>query len=130
MKIVTNLAFEKIKQIGVGQGLNSTVWLVKDQQLNCELAVKEIDKTTFWNPNCFAEAQTVYAAAHPNVVGVQYGCEQGNSAYIAMPFYPQGSLSDLLAAGPLKLSATFSLAQDVLLGLQHIHAVGFSTSRH
>jgi eukaryotic-like serine/threonine-protein kinase len=125
MIIVSNLTFEKIRQIGVGQGLNSTVWLANDRQFDCELAVKEIDKTTFWNPNCFAEAQAVYAVSHPNVVGVQYGSEQGNYAYIAMPYYSNGSLSDLLANGPLPLSNVLTLAQEVLLGLGHIHSKGF-----
>lgn len=125
MIIVSNLTFEKIRQIGAGQGMNSTVWLVHDHQFNCDLAVKEIDKTTFWNPNCFAEAQTVYAVAHPNVVRVQYGCELGNSAYVAMPYYPNGSLTDHLSARPLKLSEALVIAQEVLLGLSHIHSNQF-----
>jgi serine/threonine protein kinase len=125
MIIVSNLTFEKIKQIGTGQGMNSTVWLVYDHQFKCDLAIKEIDKSAFWNPNCFAEAQTVYAVDHPNVVRVQYACELGNSAYIAMPYYANGSLTDRLRVNPLRLSKALVLAQDVLLGLTHIHSNRF-----
>ena len=122
MQIVTKVKFNKIKEIGVGQGLNSRVWLARDPQLDGELAVKEIDKATFWNPNCFAEAQALYASDHPNIVRVQWAGEEGNYAYIAMPFYKNGSLLDKLASGPMKLSSVLEMAQDVLLGLAHIHS--------
>ena len=91
MEIVSSVRFRKIREIGSGQGLNSTVWLAWDHQLACELAVKEIDKGTFWNPNYFAEAQAVQSIDHPNVVSVKYGSEEGNSAFIAMPYYQNGS---------------------------------------
>jgi serine/threonine protein kinase len=125
MQIVTNVTFDKIRQIGVGQGLNSKVWLSNDPQLKCELAVKEIDKRTFWNTNCFAEAQALYATDHPNIVRVQWASEQGNFAYIAMPFYPAGSLAETLSNGPLRLSKLLTMAQEVLLGLGHIHSKRF-----
>lgn len=122
MEIVTNVKFNKLKQIGVGQGLNSTVWLAADPQLNCQLAVKEIDKRPFWNTTCFAEAQALHSTDHPNVVRVQWAGEQGHSAFIAMPFYEGGSLTDRLSNGPLQLSALLAMVQDVLLGLGHIHS--------
>jgi len=125
MQLITNVTFDKIRQIGIGQGLNSTVWLSRDPQLNCELAVKEIDKLAFWNPDCFAEAQALYASDHPNVVRVQWASEGGNFAYIAMPFYPNGSLADRLLKGPMCLSEVLRMAQEVLLGLGHIHSRRF-----
>jgi len=125
MQIVAKVAFEKIRQIGTGQGLNSTVWLARDPQLDCELAVKEIDKLTFWNPDCFAEAQAVYASDHPNVVRVQWAGEEGQYAYIAMPYYPNGSLADVLSNGAMQLSSLLVMAQEVLLGLGHIHSKQF-----
>jgi len=126
MQIVTNVKFEKLKQIGVGQGLNSQVWLANDPQLNCQLAVKEIDKATFWNPNCFAEAQAVFATEHAHVVRVQWAGEEGSKAYIAMPYYKNGSLlTQLQLTGPMQLSSLLQMASDVLLGLAHIHNKGY-----
>jgi serine/threonine protein kinase len=125
MQIIAELKFKKIRQIGVGQGLNSKVYLAHDPQLNTDLAVKEIDKTTFWNPKWFEEAQTVYSVAHPNVVSVQYGCELGNQAFVAMPFYASGSLADRLQAGPVSLFEISRLGQGILQGLAHIHSSGY-----
>jgi serine/threonine protein kinase len=125
MQVVAELKFEKIRQIGIGQGLNSVVYLAHDPQLNAEFAVKQIDKAAFWNPDCFAEAKTVQSVAHPNVVSVQYGCEKDNLAFIAMPFYKDGSLADRLVSAPMALSEFMRLAQGVLQGLAHIHARGY-----
>ena len=121
MQVVAEISFHKIRQIGVGQGLNSKVYLAHDPQLNCQVAIKEIDKPTFWNPDYFAEAQAVYASTHPNVVPVHYGCEKGPSAFVAMPFYGSGSLADLLSHQPLDLSTALRIGNGILSGLAHIH---------
>jgi len=125
MQVIAELKFDKIREIGIGQGLNSTVYLAHDPQLNTNFAVKQIDKTTFWNPDCFSEAKAVHAVAHPNVVSVQYGCENGNFAFIAMPFYKNGSLADRLVSRPLSLSEFSRSGQDILQGLAHIHMRGY-----
>lgn len=114
MQVIAELRFNKIREIGTGQGLNSVVYLAHDPQLNTRFAVKQIDKTTFWNPDCFAEANAVHSVTHPNVVSVQYGCEKDNHAFIAMPFYEKGSLADRLVPGPLSLSDFVRFGQDVL----------------
>ena len=49
MKVVAELCYERIKQIGIGEGMNSEVYLCRDPQVGGEVAIKEIPKASFGN---------------------------------------------------------------------------------
>ena len=126
MQVLASISYTKIKPIGVGQGMNSEVYFVEDEQLGGQLAAKEIDKTRFANPTAyFTEAQTMFATAHDNVVAVQYACQTATTISLVMPYYIRGSLADRIKLCPLQLSEVQRVAQGVLAGLAHIHLTGY-----
>jgi serine/threonine protein kinase len=126
MQVFASVSYTKLKQIGIGQGMNSEVYLADDPQLGGKIAAKEIDKTRFANPNrYFDEAQTMFAVAHDNVVAVQYACQTPTLISLVMPYYRKGSLADRIENCPLQLSEVQRVAQGVLAGLAHIHLAGY-----
>ena len=127
MKVAAKLEYEKLRQIGVGQGMNSTVFLANDPQLGGEIVVKEVPITKFRNTVAayFEEAHAMFAANHANVVPVLYAGTTATDICIAMPHYSKGSLADLLTTGPLTVADVVRLGQDVLAGLAHIHIAGY-----
>ena len=44
MEVLGHVVYEKVRQIGVGQGMNSEVWEAIDKHLGGECAIKEIPK--------------------------------------------------------------------------------------
>jgi serine/threonine protein kinase len=126
MRVDGTISYTRIKQIGVGQGMNSTVYLANDPQLGGEIAAKEMEKSRFANPSAyFQESQAIFAVAHDNVIIVQYACQTPDIISLVMPYYRNGSLADRIADRPLQLSETLRVAQAVLAGLAHIHLRGY-----
>jgi serine/threonine protein kinase len=126
MQVLASISYTKVSRIGVGQGMNSEVYLADDSQLGGQVAAKEIDKARFANPTAyFNEAQTMFAVAHENVVAVQYACQTATMISLVMPYYVRGSLTDRIRNCPLRLSEVQRVAQGVLAGLAHIHLAGY-----
>lgn len=107
--------------------MNSKVYLADDPQLGGRIAVKEIEKVNFGNniTAFFTEAQTMFSAAHDNVVRVQYACDTQTHVCIAMPYYAAGSLQSRIDAQPLTMSELVRIGDDVLNGLAQIHMKQF-----
>src|SRR6266571_304252 len=94
---VATLSFNLLRPIGGGQGLNSAVFLAQDLQFETQLAIKRVPKANLPHPDrYFAEARRLYDARHKNVVDVKYACEDADHIYVAMPFYREGTLQDLI----------------------------------
>jgi serine/threonine protein kinase len=126
MRVDGTISYIRIRQIGVGQGMNSTVYLVDDPQLGGQVAAKEIETSRFANPTAyFDETQTMFAVAHDNVIEVRYACQTPDIISLVMPFYPNGSLADRIQDRPLQLSELLRVTQGVLAGLAHIHLRGY-----
>lgn len=128
MKVITTtLQYEQIRLIGSGNF--GSVYLVNDPQLGGTVAVKEIPKAKFKNVSeFFAEAQAMFAAEHPNVVQIKYACAAGGKnghVCLAMPYYKNGSLHDLIEKAPLSLVSVIRFGQDISTGLTQIHQAGF-----
>ncbi len=122
MDIRAELTYTKKRQIGVGQGMNSEVFLAFDVQLAGEIAVKEIPKALGVSvQDYFREAQRMFAAEHPNVVRVNYACETASTVGLAMRYYRNGSLQDRIAISPLPLMEVIEIGQGILNGLGCIH---------
>jgi serine/threonine protein kinase len=128
MQVVCLVGYERIRQIGVGQGMNSEVWLARDTQHDGIVAVKEIPKKKLRDAgvkNVFQEAQIMFAARHPqNVVPILYAGEIPNtdSIGLAMPYYQNGSLQDRLLTGPVTLLEAVRVGLAMLTGLSSLHA--------
>jgi serine/threonine protein kinase len=130
MKIQTLVSYERIRQIGAGQGMNSTVYLAKDEQFGGEVAVKEIPKQNLRDAGItefFHEAQKMFAAQHPrHIVPIHYAGDipQHDAIGIAMPFYKHGSLQDRIAVQPVPLLEAVRIGLAILSGLGTLHTRG------
>lgn len=123
MQVLATIQYKKIHQIGVGQGMNSEVFLVDDPQLGGILAVKEIKKANFGNSiqNYYQEAQAMFASSHANIVPIKYACETLTHICLAMPYFQQGSLAGRIDTAPLPPKEVIRIGQGVLSGVRQIH---------
>lgn len=118
------LNFETIREIGQ-EGRNSKVYLAHDKQLDGEIVVKKIEKSRLPNANEFyRESKILYASSHPYVVRVNYGCSDTNHIYIAMPYYKNGSLKQLINTRFLTIREVIRYSIQFLSGLHNIHSKG------
>jgi len=127
MQILATIEYDRGNQIGVGQGMNSKVFLARDPQLGGEIAVKEIEKATFVNgvTSYFEEAQAMFATTHPNIVPIQYACETPTHIVLAMPYFANGSLALRILSAPLTIREFIRVSQGVLNGVTQIHKASF-----
>lgn len=118
------LNFETIQEIGQ-EGRNSQVFLAHDKQLDGEIVVKKIEKSRLLNASeYYREAKILYASTHPYVVRVNYGCADANHIYIAMPYYRNGSLKQLIDKQYLSIREVIRYSIQFLSGLNNIHSKG------
>lgn len=116
------LAFDIIREIG-HDGQNSRTFVAHDHQLNAEIVTKQIRKDRLNSPDeFFSESQALYASAHSNVVQVHYACFDNDHVYVAMPYYENGSLKDLLSRQNLTVRQIITIGSQVLAGLHNIHS--------
>jgi serine/threonine protein kinase len=85
----------------IGQSDYSTVYRVKDKNMNVEYALKVLNPVLMTDPNFFErfrkEALNMSRLEHPNIVPVYEIDQIGEHIYIAMKYMPGGSLSDVIA---------------------------------
>lgn len=118
------LNFETIREIGQ-EGKNSQVFLAHDKQLDGQIVVKKIAKAKLANAaEYYREAKILYASSHPYVVRVNYGCADADYIYIAMPFYSNGSLKQLIDRRYLSVREVMRYSIQFLSGLNNIHSKG------
>ncbi|WP_010660242.1 serine/threonine-protein kinase [Brucella anthropi] len=118
------LAFDIIREIGQ-DGRNSRTYVTRDHQLDAEIVTKQIQKKTL---NCtdefFAESKALYSSAHPNVVQIHYACFDDEHVYVAMPYYQNGSIKDLITGRHMTVREIITLGSQILAGLHNIHSKG------
>jgi serine/threonine protein kinase len=122
-QVYATTRYERLEQIGVGEGMNSTVFRAFDPYLKREIAVKEIPMVKLGNDfdaYCH-EARTMFAVADPNIVQIEYVCEIPGDICLALPYFPKGSLTSLIANGPLGLKQFVKTAHGILAGVARIH---------
>jgi len=115
------LAFDIIREIGQ-DGRNSQTFVTRDHQLNAEIVTKRIQKRTLNSPDeFFAESQALYSSAHPHVVQIHYACFDADHVYVAMPYYQNGSVKDLITGKHMTVREVITLGSKILAGLHNIH---------
>ncbi|MBZ5502183.1 MAG: serine/threonine protein kinase [Acidobacteriia bacterium] len=126
-EVLGTIRYQQTGVIGIGEGMNSNVYRAFDPYLRREIAVKVVSKATFGNDfdSYCNEARAMFAAADPNIVGVEYVCETNDDFHLALPFFANGSLATRIKQHPLGLKDSLKVAQGVLAGLARIHASGF-----
>lgn len=103
----SEVSFFVEEKIG-SQGQNSTVYKVRDNQLDIILAAKEIDSSQFENlDEYFREARLMERSRHPNVLPVRYAGRakasddedvdaNESSIFVLTPFMEAGTLEERL----------------------------------
>ncbi|MEP7375884.1 MAG: serine/threonine-protein kinase [Chitinophagaceae bacterium] len=121
MLTTAQLNFDILSALGQ-QGRNSKVYLVHDRQLDAQIVAKQILKTKFKSPTeFFEEAKKLYDSEHQHVVQIKYACEDANHIYLAMPYYKNGSLKNLIDPKFLTVRKIIRYATQFLSGLHNIH---------
>jgi eukaryotic-like serine/threonine-protein kinase len=117
------VSFELRKEIGQ-EGKNARVHIAYDPNLDCELVVKTIPKTGLDKDSYFAESQLLNKSSHPHVAPIYYACEDADFIYLAMPYFPQGSLNAVLAKRFLTIREVIRYSTQFLSGLHNVHSKG------
>lgn len=119
--VITQLTFNLIEEIG-GEGANSRTHLAHDPQLDATIVVKAITKFSFDNQQeYFNESKMLYSSRHPNIMVINYACEDDDHIYLSMPHYPKGSLNSLINKRYLTVREIIKYSLDFLSGLHYIH---------
>lgn len=116
------VTFDLIEELG-HQGQNSKTYRAYDHQLDAEIVIKQLTKAKLASPaNFFDESKALYTSSHPNVVQIQYACEDVDFIYLAMPFYSQGSVKSLITGQNLTVREIVTIGCQALSGLHNIHS--------
>ena len=117
----------------VGRGAMGVVWRARDQLLDRDVAVKEVQiaetLTDAERANAYQrtlrEAKTAARLNHPAVVTVYDVCEDEGRPWIVMQLVSAQSLDQVLAAsGPLSPRRAAEMARQLLSALSVAHAAG------
>lgn len=121
---VAEIEFELREEIGQ-EGRNSQVFRSYDQALDAELVVKRVPKNSVADANAlFNEARTLYKSSHPYVVPINYACQDNDFIYLAMPYFPNGSLAQLMSQRYLTVREIIRFVCQFVSGLHNIHSKG------
>jgi serine/threonine protein kinase len=123
LPVSATLTFELGDRIGGGG--EAQVFKAFDNQMNAQLAVKRIPLANFQDiDQFFHESQKLYLTRHHNIVQIMYGCRDNidDFVYLAMPFYKNGSLLDLIAQRFLTAREVIRYSLQFLSGLNNVHS--------
>jgi serine/threonine protein kinase len=117
----------------IGRGAMGVVWRARDQLLDRDVAIKEVQiaetLTDEEKANAFQrtlrEAKTAARLNHPGVVTVYDVAEDGDRPWIVMQLVSAQSLDQVLAtSGPLSPRRTAEMGRQLLSALRVAHAAG------
>jgi eukaryotic-like serine/threonine-protein kinase len=120
-------------QAPIGRGAMGVVWRARDQLLDRDVAIKEVqiadtltdeERATAFQ-RTLREAKTAARLNHPAVVTVYDVAEDGGRPWIVMQLVSAQSLDQVLAAsGPLSARRAAEMARQLLSALSVAHAAG------
>src|SRR5580692_10469254 len=117
----------------IGRGAMGVVWRARDQLLDRDVAIKEVqiadslteDERATAFQRTLREAKTAARLNHPAVVTVYDVAEDGGRPWIVMQLVHAQSLDQMLAAsGPLSPRRAAEMARQLLSALSVAHAAG------
>ncbi len=116
--------YEIIKELG--RGGMATVYLARDLEIRREVAIKVLP--AFSNPAARArfqrEAEIVAKLEHSAIVPIYDFGEHDDSPFLVMRYMAGGSLSDRLAAGPMKLAEAADILARIAPAVDFAHKRG------
>jgi eukaryotic-like serine/threonine-protein kinase len=107
----------------VGRGATARVWRGRDELLDRDVAVKQVDQP---HSHGLIEARLAARVRHPHVAGMHDVVEQAGSHWLVMDYCGGASLADVLRGGRRRLpgSVTAALGLQLLAALRAVHAAG------
>ena len=118
--------FEVLSQLGSG-GMG-TVYLGRDPELGCQVAIKVIREEVRDQEvldRFFREARAVAALRHPNIITVYASGQHDHQPYMAMEYVDGESLADIIRSRrTLPLSDKISYLEQICAGLHFAHHAG------
>jgi len=114
----------------IGRGGMATVYRARQESLNRDVALKELDLSRFKaEPSALdrfrLEARAAAALEHPNIVTIYDLWEEDGKAYIAMEYVDGVELKDvLLTIGSIHFTGAVLIAMAVSEALQYAHLKG------
>ncbi|MEV8376026.1 serine/threonine-protein kinase [Kribbella sp. NPDC056861] len=113
----------------LGSGGFAAVWLVRDEELDAEVAVKVLAE--HWVDDLdvrrrfVEEGRFLRKVESPYVVGVHdIGTTDDDRPFLVLTYADRGTLADRIEAGPLSLADTVDVIENVSAGLQELHDRG------
>ncbi|MGQ0627103.1 MAG: protein kinase domain-containing protein [Phycisphaerales bacterium] len=112
----------------LGRGGMGLVYLATDTRLDRQVAIKALPADLAADPDRLArfqrEAKVLAALNHPNVGGI-HGLEQADGQqYLVLEYIEGETLADRLAAGPISVADSLSLAKQIAEALEAAHEKG------
>lgn len=121
MEISPKLNLKILEKIN-SEGVNSALYIVKDEQMNCELILKQIDKKKLKEyDKYFDESKKVSRLNHPNIITISYATYDDDYVYITMPYYRNGSLNQILDNRNLTVKEIIKYSLDFLSAIYYLH---------
>ncbi|MBK9187417.1 MAG: serine/threonine-protein kinase [Phycisphaerales bacterium] len=112
----------------LGRGGMGVVYLATDTRLDRQVAIKALPADLAADPDRLArfqrEAKVLASLNHPNVGGI-HGLEQADGhQYLVLEYIEGETLADRLAAGPIPVADSLTLAKQIAEALEAAHEKG------
>ena len=121
MQLSTQFDFEVINNIK-SEGVNSSLYMVKDLQVGSKFILKQIDKKGLKEPErYFEESKKIYKLKHPNIMEIHSASYDNEYIYITMPYLKNGSLQHLIENQNLTLRQIIKYSLDFLSAIYYVH---------
>ena len=116
--------FELVRELG--RGLNSTVYLAQDPEIDRTVLIKLLDKEMFAPEDLSAWSRTISALSHVGIVKVfDLGySEPAGDPFVVAEFVEGKPLEAVLAKGKLGEAEALALTLEFLDALSHAHSRG------
>ena len=113
----------------IGRGGMGVVYRAHDPRLQRDVALKFLPPGLHLHATArarfIAEARAASALDHPNICTIyDIGAAEDDRLFIAMAYYPRGTLAQRLAASPLPVSAATKIAIQIGDALECAHEAG------
>ena len=107
----------------LGRGATARVWRARDELLDRDVAIKQIDQP---HSHGLVEANLAARVRHPHVAGVHDVVMHAGSCWLVMDYHGRASLASLLRNGRRRLpsATTAALGLQLLAALRAVHAAG------
>lgn len=113
----------------LGRGGFGMVYRATDLSLDRVVAIKILHPQLTVDPELITrfqqEAKIIASLEHPNIVGIYETDEIEGRYFIAMRYYPGGSLADLLQQGALPWEKAMEILAQICNGVQKLHERGW-----